>query len=197
MKRAINVVLAGMEFVALSILMVYALMRIFLPVGIATTASGESLRFRFSPGQDELIGRCWRVQVAFMTKDSPVAFKNRANVERRVLDRSAPYETIDIPAPVGTIGFRLDFHGFPDANAMDKAPCIEDISLGKCRLDRSELMQGFEETRHVPFFRCQPEFIWNISPLLFRLGLVFGAVAFLGFVVVICACLCRRRWHGL
>lgn len=165
MKAIIHIAVLEVEALALLVVLVFACLHDFLPTGWMSTDAGDCLRFRFATGQDELVRKCRRVQVAFLTKDCPRAFENPKLTVRKDIDAADPYGWVEVPAPPGSCGFRFDVHRIRRVEPLVHGPDIAEIYLGKRKLNWAKVKAHYQYDRtwQVPCYWYQPRYFLNFS----------------------------------
>lgn len=178
----------GLESMALVGLLAWMLLLAVQPTGWTSTGEGDVLRFRFQPGQDELIARCVCVQVAFETKEYPRAFENPKLTVRKSLDADNPYGWIEVSAPPGSRSFRLDFHPVKGYDKLVTGPEVLEMYLGNQRLSWSAIKANyqFDKTWHVPCYWYRPEYFLNLSARqIGSMALVYLSVFFAMAIAIV------------
>lgn len=179
-KTIIHIFVLEIEALALLVVLAFSFLHGFLPTGWTSTGAGECLRFRFSAGQDELVRKCRRVQVTFLTKDWPRAFENPKLTVLKDIDAANPYGWIEVPAPTGSRGFRFDVHRIKGGEELLHGPDIAEMYLGNKRLNWAEIKAHYQydKTWHVPCYWYQPEHFFNFS------NSQYGMMLLIYFIVV-------------
>ena len=165
MKTLLHIVILEVEVLILLVVLAFSFLQVFLPTGWTSTGAGDCLRFRFATGQDELVRKCRRVQVAFLTKDWPRAFENPKLTVRKDINSESPYNWIEVSAPPGSRGFRFDVHWIKGGEEFLHGPDIAEMYLGNKRLNWSEIKSHYQydKTWHVPCYWYQPEHFFNLT----------------------------------
>lgn len=178
----------GIESLALVGLLAWMMMLAFRPVGWTSTDDGDVLRFRFQPGQDEAISNCVRVQVVFVTKEFPRMFENPQLTIRKQLVPDDPYAWIEIPAPVGTHGFRFDVHPVKGVTSLEHSPEVAEMYLGQQELSWPEIKSHyqFDKVWHVPCYLYLPEYFLNLSwKQIFWFSMIYMLTFFVAIGMVV------------
>ena len=195
-KTVIHIFVLEIEALVLLIVLTFSFLHGFLPTGWTSTGAGECLRFRFAAGQDELVRKCRRVQVAFLTKDWPRAFENPKLTIRKDIDATNPYGWIEVPAPAGSRGFRFDVHRIKGSEEFLYGPDIAEMYFGNKRLNWAEIKSyyQYDKTWHVPCYWYQPEYFFNFAIAQYGMMLLiyFFVVNLFALIVI----LKRRRRNG-
>lgn len=165
MKNVMHLAVLEIEFLALLSVVAFSVLIQLKPTGIMTSAEGDSLRYCFTEGQDDLLSRCQQIQVAFMTKKVPKAFSDPKLV---VYDKFTPenrYAWHEIKAPVGTIGYRFDYHWKRGVQPSRTGPEVREIWLGKRRVTWDEMKSDYEvyEPLSVPCYWFRPQWFFNLD----------------------------------
>ena len=180
LRNGMHFALMEIELLVLLAIVAYAVLLQFKPTGIMTSAEGDVLRYRFAENQDDLLSRCQLVRIEFATKQFPVMFSNPKLNARDAITPKNCYAWHEIKAPVGTIAFRFDVHWKKDAIPSRTGPEVEEIWLGKRRIDWSEMKATREiyEPLTAPCYKFQPHDFFNLN------GLDLLKVFFVCFAVV-------------
>lgn len=186
--KLVHVVVLGLESLTLLGLLAWVLLRAVQPTGWTSTGEGDLLRFRFTPGQDELIAHCACVQVAFTTKECPKAFENPELTIRKDIPADDPYGWIEIPAPIGSRSFRFDVHPIKGCNELEHGPEVAEMHLGNQRISWSDLKSHYQydKTWYVPCYWYQPMCFFNLSiKKTVCLAVICLAVSFLAIGAIV------------
>lgn len=171
----------AVETLLLSVVLLYAVFSgIKRSVSDRTFArAGDQLRFRFAPGQEDLLQRIRSIRIYYTSRDNPQFNDYYKTKDSGLLsekfafniayDPDAPDKEYAVDVPEGLFDFRMDFY-FREAHPDQcDPPKIAEMSVGGRKVDLNHLISRFFNFKPISF----PCYFYQYTPFMSGYALEF------------------------